>query len=87
MAHADILIREPPPPPDADAGKPKPEEPGIIKGKVTENGIAQPGLDVYLLDPKAKEKENLVKGTTKTGPDGTYSFTDVKPGALIASTA
>ena len=54
---------------------------GAIEGKVTENDIAQPGLEVILYDPKAKEKENLVKGVKKTGPDGTYSFPDLKPGS------
>ena len=81
MESAEVIVREPPPPPEAAAGKPKPEEPGAIEGKVTENDIAQPGLEVILYDLKAKEKENPVKGVRKTGPDGTYSFTDLKPGS------
>jgi hypothetical protein len=81
MESAEVMVREPPPPPEAATGKPKPEEPGAIEGKVTENDIAQPGLEVILYDLKAKEKENPVKGVKKTGPDGTYSFTDLKPGS------
>jgi hypothetical protein len=42
--------------------------------------VAQPGLDVFLIDPNAKEKENPVKDKKTTGPGGTYKFTDVKPG-------
>jgi hypothetical protein len=81
MASEEVIIREPPAPPQAAAEKPKPEEPGAIGGKVTENDIAQPGLEVILYDLKAKDKENPVKGVRKTGADGTYSFTDLKPGS------
>ena len=58
----------------------RPDKPGAIEGKVTENDVAQPGLVVYLIDPKAKDKENPVKDQKKTDPDGTYSFLDLKPG-------
>ena len=57
-----------------------PDKPGAIEGKVTENDVAQPGLVIYLIDPKAKDNENPVKGQTKTAPDGTYSFPELKPG-------
>jgi hypothetical protein len=80
LESAEVAVREPPPPPQAGAGKPKPDEPGAIQGKVTENDIAQPGLTVYLIDPKAKEMENPIKDQKKTGPGGAFSFTDLKPG-------
>jgi hypothetical protein len=53
---------------------------GAIKGKVTENDIAQRDLTVYLYDPKAKDKENLFIKNTTTKSDGTYEFLDVPPG-------
>jgi hypothetical protein len=81
MASAEVAVREPPPPPQAANQKPKPEEPGAIQGKVTENDVAQPGLEVVLIDPNAKAPESPVKDVKKTGPDGTYSFTDLKPGS------
>jgi hypothetical protein len=37
-------------------------------------------LMVYLIDPKAKETENPIKGTAKTAANGTYSYPDLKPG-------
>src|SRR5271157_494833 len=80
FAHGEITIREPAPEPPQAAAKPVEEKPAAIEGKVTENDVAQPGLTVYLIDPKAKEKENPYKGEKKTTPDGTYSFLDLKPG-------
>jgi hypothetical protein len=80
LVSEEVVVREPPPPPAEATAKPVPEKPGAIEGKVTENDLAQPGLDVILFDPKAKDNENPVKGKKKTGPDGTYSFTDLKPG-------
>ena len=80
MASTEVAVREPPPPPPAEAEKARPPAPGAIEGKVTENDVAQPGLTVYLIDPNAKEKENPIKNQKKTGPDGTFSFTDLKPG-------
>jgi serine/threonine protein kinase len=77
---AEVAVREPPPPPPAAAASPAPEKPGAIEGKVTENDVAQPGQVVLLLDPKAKDKENPIKGQQKTAPNGTYSFPDLKPG-------
>ena len=80
FAHVEIAVKEPVPDPAQADGKPAVEKPGAIEGKVTENNIAQPGLMVYLIDPKAKEKENPVKGQAKTTSEGLYSFTDLKPG-------
>jgi hypothetical protein len=80
IAHCEVVIREPVPEPSKAAAKPAEEKPGAIEGKVTENDVAQPGLTVYLIDPNAKDKENPVKRSVKTTPDGTYSFPDLKPG-------
>jgi hypothetical protein len=80
FVHKDVLVREPPPSPAEAAAKPVPDKPGAIRGKVTENDIAQPDLTVLLIDPKAKADENPVKDQTKTKSDGTYSFPEVKPG-------
>jgi hypothetical protein len=80
LAHGETAIKEPAPEPAEAAGKPAEDKPGSIEGKVTENDIPQPGLTVYLLDPKAKNNENLVKAQKKTALDGTYSFPDLKPG-------
>ncbi len=78
---AEIEIHEPAPSPEeAAAAKPAPKRPGAIVGKVTENDVAQPGLEVYLIDPKAKDADTFVKKKTKTKPDGTYEFPDVEPG-------
>jgi hypothetical protein len=77
----EVSIKEPPPEPAKTAAKPVEEKPGAIKGKVTENDVAQPGLTVYLVDLNAKDKPDAVKRTAKTAPDGTYSFTDLKPGS------
>ncbi len=73
-------ILEPPPTADEAAAKPAPEMPGGIEGKVTENDIAQPGLEVSLWDPKAKDAESQFKNKTTTKTDGSYAFTDLKPG-------
>lgn len=80
FANGEITIREPAPEPPQAAAKPAEEKPGAIEGKVTENDVAQPRLMVYLIDPKAKETENPIKGTAKTAANGTYSFPDLKPG-------
>ena len=78
---AEVEIVEPMPSPDeVVAAKPVPKKPGGIKGKVTENDIAQPGLEVLLYDPKEKDNEKRVKKQVKTKPDGTYAFTDLDPG-------
>jgi hypothetical protein len=77
----EVNVREPAPnPAEAAAAKPVPDKPGGIAGKVTENDVAQPGLEVSLIDPKAKDNENPVKKQTKTKPDGTYVFPELKPG-------
>ena len=62
FAHVEIAVKEPVPDPAQADGKPAVEKPGAIEGKVTENDIAQPGLMVYLIDPKAKEKEKPGQG-------------------------
>ena len=81
LASAEAEVDEPAPSlEDAAAAKPAPEKPGGIEGKVTENDVAQPRLEVYLIDPKAKDNENPVKKQVTTKPDGTYSFTELKPG-------
>lgn len=80
QSHGEVAIKEPPPEPAEASDKPKEETPGAIEGKVTENDVAQPGLTVYLLDPKAKNNENPVKDQKKTAQDGTYAFPDLKPG-------
>ena len=80
LAHEEVSIREPAPEPPAADAKPAPPKPGAIEGVVTENDIKQPGLDVILYDPKAKAKEDVIKATTKTAPDGSYSFPKVEPG-------
>jgi hypothetical protein len=80
LTSAEAEIDEPAPAPEEVAAKPAPEKPGAIQGKVTENDIAQPGLEVLLIDPKAKENENRVKKRVTTNPDGTYSFAEIKPG-------
>jgi hypothetical protein len=78
---AEVEIVEPMPSPDeVVAAKPVPKKPGGIKGKVTENDIAQPGLEVILYDPKEKDIEKRVKQRKTTKPDGTYAFTDLDPG-------
>jgi hypothetical protein len=77
---AEAAVRGPAPPPSVAAAKPAPERPGAIIGNVTENDVAQPGLIVYLVDPSANETQNPVKATSKTARDGTFSFTDLKPG-------
>jgi len=69
-----------PPPAEAEASKAEADKPGAIEGKVTENDVAQPALIVILIDPKAKDKENPVKDQKKTARDGTYKFSDLKPG-------
>jgi hypothetical protein len=80
VSSAELVVREPPPAPAAVSGKPTPEKPGEIEGKVTESDLAQPGLVVFLIDPKAKENENPVKNQTRTAADGTYLFSGLKPG-------
>jgi hypothetical protein len=80
LAHQEVLIHEPAPQPPAAEAKPAPPKPGAIEGVVTENDIKQPGLDVILYDPEAKAKEDVIKGTTKTAADGSYSFPKVEPG-------
>jgi len=57
---------------DTDPAKTGPTR---IKGKVTEGGRPQPGLEVLLLDQKGKEKAR-----TKSQADGSYQFNDVVPG-------
>ena len=79
--HGEVAIREPAPAEPAEgAAKAAPEKPGAIEGVVTENDIKQPGLTVLLINPEAKDKENPVKDQKTTGADGSYSFTDLKPG-------
>jgi Carboxypeptidase regulatory-like domain len=74
-------IDEPVPSPnEAVAAKLAPEKPGGIEGKVTENDIIQRGVDVTLWDPEAKDKESQFKKKVTTKSDGTYAFTDLKPG-------
>jgi hypothetical protein len=80
FAHGETTIREPAPQPAPAATKPVEDKPGTIQGKVTENDVAQPNLTVYLINPKAKDNENPYKDEKKTNPDGTYTFSDVKPG-------
>ena len=53
-------------------------KPTDIEGRVTEPDVAQPDLTVYLIDPEAKE--NPIKAQTKTARDGTYAFSELKPG-------
>jgi hypothetical protein len=79
IAHCEVEIREPAPDPKK-AAKPVEEKPGAIEGKVTENDVAQPGLMVILMNPNPKANENPVKSTVQTNRDGTYTFTDIKPG-------
>jgi hypothetical protein len=77
----EVEILEPVPSPEEVAvAKPVPKKPGGIKGKVTENDIAQPGLDVFLYDAKEKDIEKQPKKQVKTKPDGTYAFADLDPG-------
>jgi hypothetical protein len=78
--HLEVRVKEPPADLAKPAAKAVEEKPGAIEGKVTENDVAQPGLTVFLMNPSPKDKENPVKDTVKTAPDGTYSFTDLKPG-------
>ncbi|MBV8487477.1 MAG: carboxypeptidase regulatory-like domain-containing protein, partial [Planctomycetaceae bacterium] len=80
VAHEEVWIREPAPQPPAADTKPAPPKPGAIEGVVTENDIKQPGLDVILYDPEAKAKEDVIKATTRTAADGSYSFAKVEPG-------
>jgi hypothetical protein len=78
---AEVEVFEPVPTPDeVAAAKPEPKKPGGIKGKVTENDVAQPGIEVLLIDPKAKDAESRLKQKIKTKPDGTYEFADLAPG-------
>jgi hypothetical protein len=62
------------------AAKPEPKKPGAIKGKVTENDVAQPSIEVHLIDLKPKDAASQLKKTTKTKPNGTYEFLDLDPG-------
>jgi hypothetical protein len=71
LVHGEAIIRAP----AGAAGRP-----GAIEGKVAENDVAQPGLTVFLIDPEAKNSENPIKDQKKTAADGTYSFSDLKPG-------
>ena len=81
LESTEVEVLEPTPPPDeAAAAKAEPKKPGGIRGKVTENDVAQPSIDVHLIDPKAKDAESQLKKTVKTKPDGTYEFSDVDPG-------
>jgi hypothetical protein len=80
LASEDVQIVEPAPSPEEAAAKPAPEKPGGIQGKVTENDIKQPGLIVYLIDPKAKDDDKRVKSQTTTKADGTFAFSDLMPG-------
>jgi hypothetical protein len=76
-----ITVRTPRlPRPRSSEARPAAENSGAIVGKVTESDVAQAGLMVYLIDPGARDQENPVKSTVKTAPDGTYSFSDLKPG-------
>jgi hypothetical protein len=83
----DVNIKEPPPEPQKTAAKPVEEKPGAIQGKVTENDVAQPELTVVLDDLNAKDKADAdaLRRTVKTAPDGTYSFSDIKPGSYRLS--
>ena len=80
LASEEAEILEPAPAAGEAAAKAAPEMPGGIEGKVTENDVAQPGLDVMLWDPKAKDVESQFKAKATTKTDGTYAFSDLKPG-------
>lgn len=79
----DVLVPKPKPP-DAAANANAPPAPGAIAGKVIENDIPQPRILVRLsaLDPNAKMPDDRIKfiKDMATGPDGSYAFTDLKPG-------
>ena len=47
---------------------------------MTDNDLAQPGIEVLLIDAKAKDAEGRVKSKMKTNQDGTYAFIDLEPG-------
>lgn len=59
-----------------------PARPGRIVGSVTEGANRQPGLTVYLMDPKSKEKDHVVAQTTST-PQGTYQFDGLAAGSYF----
>ena len=59
-----------------------PVPPTQIVGRVFEGELPQAGLEVVLADEKGKQQAKV-----KTGADGRYAFTDVKPGKYKVSTA
>jgi Carboxypeptidase regulatory-like domain len=81
LASTEVRIVEPiPSPEEAAAAKLETKELGAIEGTVTENDLAQPGIEVLLIDAKAKDAEGRVKSKMKTNQDGTYAFIDLEPG-------
>jgi tRNA A-37 threonylcarbamoyl transferase component Bud32 len=56
------------------------QKPGSLMGTVSEGGTAQRGLMVYLIDPNANSNENPIRYQTRTTPEGTYAFQEIRPG-------
>ena len=80
--HGEVAIRQPVPDAAEAAAKPAPELPGTIKGVVTENDIKQPSLEVFLLNPKPKDKENPILAQKTTDADGSYLLPRPEAGNL-----
>jgi hypothetical protein len=60
--------------------KPAPPKRGAITGTVKVGELAQPGLTVFLCDPKPAPGKDQVLATKETDANGAFSFTDLEPG-------